>query len=69
VNDPLMLLADEPTGNLDTKTADVIAGMLEDLHRKGRTIIMVTHNPELATKTTRILRLKDGLMLPEEVHA
>jgi putative ABC transport system ATP-binding protein len=69
VNDPLMLLADEPTGNLDTRTADVIAGMLEDLHRKGRTIIMVTHNPELATKTTRILRLKDGLMLPEEVAA
>ena len=69
VNDPLILLADEPTGNLDTHTADVIAGMLEDLHAKGRTIIMVTHNPELAAKTTRILRLKDGRMLPEEVAA
>jgi len=69
VNDPLILLADEPTGNLDTHTADVIAGMLEDLHRKGRTIIMVTHNPELAAKTTRILRLKDGCLLPEAVAA
>jgi putative ABC transport system ATP-binding protein len=69
VNDPLLLLADEPTGNLDTHTAEVIAGMLEDLHKKGRTIIMVTHNPELAEKTTRILRLKDGRMLPEAVPA
>jgi putative ABC transport system ATP-binding protein len=69
VNDPLILLADEPTGNLDTHTADVIAGMLEELHAKGRTIIMVTHNPELAAKTTRILRLKDGCMLPQEVAA
>ena len=69
VNDPVILLADEPTGNLDTKTADIIAAMLEDLHRKGRTIIMVTHNPELAKKTTRILRLRDGLMVPEEVYA
>ena len=69
VNDPLILLADEPTGNLDTATADVIAGMIEDLHQKGRTIVMVTHNPELAAKTTRILRLKDGRMLPQEVAA
>jgi putative ABC transport system ATP-binding protein len=69
VNNPLLLLADEPTGNLDTHTADVIAGMLEDLHGQGKTIIMVTHNPELAAKTTRILRLKDGCMLPEEVAA
>ncbi|HZL72287.1 MAG TPA: ABC transporter ATP-binding protein [Planctomycetota bacterium] len=69
VNDPLILLADEPTGNLDTHTADVIAGMIEDLHRKGRTIIMVTHNPELAAKTTRILRLKDGCLQPETVAA
>ena len=69
VNDPLLLLADEPTGNLDTHTADVIAGMLADLHAKGRTIIMVTHNPELATKTTRTLRLKDGFLQPEAVAA
>ena len=69
VNDPLILLADEPTGNLDTSTADVIAGMIEELHQKGRTIVMVTHNPDLAAKTTRILRLKDGCMLPEEVAA
>ncbi|HEU4339831.1 MAG TPA: ABC transporter ATP-binding protein [Planctomycetota bacterium] len=69
VNDPLILLADEPTGNLDTATADVIAGMIEDLHQKGRTIVMVTHNPELAAKTTRILRLKDGRMQPEAVAA
>ena len=69
VNDPLLLLADEPTGNLDTHTADVIAGMLEDLHQKGRTIIMVTHNPDLAKKTTRIIRLRDGRLLPEGAAA
>ncbi|HTF57660.1 MAG TPA: ABC transporter ATP-binding protein [Planctomycetota bacterium] len=69
VNDPLLLLADEPTGNLDTATAEVIAGILEDLHKKGRTIVMVTHNPELAKKTTRILRLRDGGLLPQETAA
>ncbi|MBI4565626.1 MAG: ABC transporter ATP-binding protein [Planctomycetes bacterium] len=60
VNDPLLLLADEPTGNLDSETAEVIAGLLEDLHRRGRTIVLVTHNSELANRTTRILRLRSG---------
>lgn len=66
VNDPLLILADEPTGNLDTDTAEIVAGLLEDLHRQGRTIVMVTHNPDLAKRTTRILRLRNGeLQRPE----
>ena len=69
VNDPLLILADEPTGNLDSATADVIAGLLGDLHRKGRTIVMVTHNPELAKRTTRILRLRNGELQPEGMAA
>jgi len=70
VNDPILLLADEPTGNLDTTTADIIEGMIADLHRRGRTIVMVTHNPELAARTTRILRLRNGqLVQPEEAAA
>ena len=69
VNDPVLLLADEPTGNLDTTTADIIEGMISDLHRRGRTIVMVTHNPELASRTTRILRLRNGELVHQEAAA
>jgi putative ABC transport system ATP-binding protein len=64
-NDPVLILADEPTGNLDTATAQVVASMLEGLHRKGRTIIMVTHNPELGRRTSRVIRLRDGALQDE----
>ncbi|MBI4563213.1 MAG: ATP-binding cassette domain-containing protein [Planctomycetes bacterium] len=67
VNDPLLILADEPTGNLDTGTAEVIAGLLDDLHARGRTIVMVTHNPDLARRTSRILRLRHGELQKEAV--
>ncbi len=62
VNDPVVLLADEPTGNLDTATSAVISGMIDDLHRKGRTVIMVTHNPELGARTDRRVLIRDGAL-------
>lgn len=60
VNDPSILLADEPTGNLDTKTGDEIMLLFEDLHRAGNTIILVTHENEIANHARRIIRLRDG---------
>ncbi|MBI3855669.1 MAG: ABC transporter ATP-binding protein [Planctomycetes bacterium] len=61
-NEPVLILADEPTGNLDTATAEVIATMLDDLHKKGATIVMVTHNPELGRRTSRVVRIRDGVL-------
>ncbi|MDO8655642.1 MAG: ABC transporter ATP-binding protein [Nanoarchaeota archaeon] len=60
INDPDIILADEPTGNLDTKTGDEIMKLLQDLHKKGKTIILVTHNPELTKLANKVIRLKDG---------
>lgn len=62
VKSPKLLLADEPTGNLDTKTGDEVMGTLRSLNNRGVTILMVTHNPELASQTHRIIRVKDGLI-------
>lgn len=62
VNDPLILLADEPTGNLDSATSDEVLGLLDDLHARGRTIIMVTHEFDVAERAKRIIRLHDGLV-------
>jgi len=60
VNDPKILLCDEPTGNLDTKTSKQIMDILTDLNRQGRTVIMVTHNPETATYAHRTIVIRDG---------
>jgi putative ABC transport system ATP-binding protein len=62
VNDPSILLADEPTGNLDSKTSYEIMGLFHELHSKGNTIIIVTHEEDIAKHTTRILRLRDGMI-------
>ncbi len=59
-NDPDVILADEPTGNLDTKTGKDIIGMLKRLHSEGKTIIMVTHDPDVAKYAKRIVLIKDG---------
>ncbi len=62
VNQPSILLADEPTGNLDSKTGDEIMALFEELHRAGNTIILVTHEQEIAEHAYRIVRLRDGLI-------
>ena len=60
VNKPPILLADEPTGSLDSKTADEILNLLKELNEEGQTIIMVTHNPDACKDTTRTINVKDG---------
>ncbi|MFH1231802.1 MAG: ABC transporter ATP-binding protein [Planctomycetota bacterium] len=62
VNSPSIILADEPTGNLDSKSGEEIVSILERLWHKGHTILIVTHNQEISMRTGRILRLKDGLL-------
>src|SRR5512136_1915999 len=62
-NDPPILLADEPTGNLDSKSGEEIMAILSDLWRSGRTIVMVTHNDAIAARSQRIIRLFDGQVL------
>ena len=62
VNNPSIILADEPTGNLDTKTSYSIMELFQELHDKGNTIIMVTHEEDIATYAHRIVRLRDGLV-------
>ena len=63
VNDPRILLADEPTGNLDSVTADGIYRLFEDLHRQGITVIVVTHNRELAKRAGRVITIRDGCVV------
>lgn len=62
MNDPVMLLADEPTGNLDSRTGLVILDLLDELHHAGITIVIVTHDPAVARRCSRIVELKDGLI-------
>lgn len=62
VNNPAIILADEPTGNLDSKTSVEIMGLFEEIHKKGNTIILVTHEEDIALHAHRIVRLKDGLV-------
>src|SRR6516165_2314546 len=62
VNDPSIILADEPTGNLDSKTGEEIMGLFEDLYRRGHTIILVTHEADIACHARRTVRLRDGLI-------
>ncbi|MEI6340460.1 MAG: ABC transporter ATP-binding protein [Verrucomicrobiota bacterium] len=60
VNDPKIILADEPTGNLDTHTGELILNLFRDLSRQGRTVILVTHNPEIAAVTPRRIEIRNG---------
>ncbi len=71
VTDPAILMADEPTGNLDTRASEEIMALFEDLHRQGRTIVLVTHEPDIAQHAERTIHLKDGQVVwesrPEEI--
>ena len=62
VNDPRLILADEPTGNLDSRTSDEIMSMLRELNKAGKTIIMVTHENDIAAHARRVVRLRDGMV-------
>ncbi|MCB9327643.1 MAG: ABC transporter ATP-binding protein [Lewinellaceae bacterium] len=66
VNNPAMILADEPTGNLDTKTSYEIMSIFEKLHENGNTILLVTHEPDISEHAHRIIRLRDGLIELDE---
>jgi len=66
VNDPVMLLADEPTGNLDTRTGEEIMVIFQQLNRAGTTIILVTHEPDIALHAKRIVGLRDGVVIQDE---
>lgn len=68
VNDPAIILADEPTGNLDTKTSYEIMGLFEQIHRAGNTVILVTHENDIAMHAHRIVRLRDGLIESDQVN-
>jgi len=66
VNDPALILADEPTGNLDSRTGEEIVAILQGLHRQGKTIVLVTHERDIALHTQRIVTFRDGLTMSDE---
>ncbi|MEO6034337.1 MAG: ABC transporter ATP-binding protein [Verrucomicrobiota bacterium] len=66
VNSPSIILADEPTGNLDSKSGDEIMALFEDLSKKGNTVFVVTHEEEIARRARRIIRIRDGLIASDE---
>jgi putative ABC transport system ATP-binding protein len=68
VQDPSLLLADEPTGNLDTKTGDEILDLFAELHRQGQTIVVVTHEADVAARCRRVVRLRDGVVESDEAE-
>ncbi len=68
VNNPAIILADEPTGNLDSKTSIEIMGLFEEIHKNGNTIILVTHEEDIALHAHRIVRLKDGVVESDQLN-
>jgi putative ABC transport system ATP-binding protein len=68
VNDPAIILADEPTGNLDSKTSEDIMALFDEIHRRGNTMILVTHEEDIARHARRIIRLKDGLVETDQLN-
>ncbi len=66
VTDPSIILADEPTGNLASTQADEIMGIFESLHEQGRTVVIITHEPDIATRARRLVRIRDGKVMDDE---
>ncbi len=66
INNPAIIMADEPTGNLDTKSSYEIMDIFDRLHKDGKTVVMVTHEPDIAEKTKRILVMRDGQLVSDE---
>lgn len=69
INKPTVVLADEPTGNLDSKTSLEIMTLLTDLHKQGQTIVMVTHEDDIATYAQRVITMRDGVVLTDKLNA
>jgi putative ABC transport system ATP-binding protein len=69
INNPSIILADEPTGNLDSKTSLEILNLFEDIHKAGNTVIVVTHEEDVAAKAKRIIRLIDGMISTDTKNA
>lgn len=69
INQPTVILADEPTGNLDSKTSSEIMALLSELHQAGQTIVMVTHEDEIATYAQRVIHMKDGQIISQRTQA
>ncbi len=67
VNNPSLILADEPTGNLDSATSSEIMALFDQLHKRGNTIILVTHEPDIAAHAHRVVRLLDGMIASDEI--
>ncbi len=65
ITNPPIILADEPTGNLDTKSGNEVMQLFKELHKAGNTIILITHNPEIAKEATRIIRIQDGKLFDD----
>jgi putative ABC transport system ATP-binding protein len=68
VNDPLLILADEPTGNLDSRTGQEVLELIDTLNAQGKTIVLVTHDERIATRAHRVLHMRDGLIEREVVN-
>ncbi|MDP2708712.1 MAG: ABC transporter ATP-binding protein [bacterium] len=68
VNDPAIILADEPTGNLDSKTGDIVLATFQDLNAKGRTIILITHEQYVAEHANRIITIRDGKIVSDKIN-
>jgi len=69
VNDPVLILADEPTGNLDTRTSVEVMAILQDLNRQGITVVLVTHEADISQFASRVITFRDGRVLRDEVVA